>query len=483
MDVVIVNVPGTITRMPFLAPAMLKASLVQAGFMCKTVDYNARTYVDYPDSVKELETYFITGNGDKSKAQDLVNKYTDELVSLNPTYIALSVFTLDCRIAALMFCERIRQVAPHIKIIVGGQGIASGGINGHLVYAEELLNNKTIDYYIKSEGEVSIVELVKGNTSYPGINSNTFVQIDDLDSLPMPDYSDYDFSLYDVPALLVLGSRGCVRHCSFCDIHDHWKYRYRSGKSVANEIIELSKRHGITDFIFGDSLVNGSIKEFVVFLDSMAEYNKQVETPIKWRGQYIVRSKKQLTEAYWQKLQASGAYQLGIGVETGSDAVREHMNKKFTNADLDYTMEMLLKYGITCTFLLIIGYPTETQVDFEQTLNMLERYKKYANTIITEVEFGSTLGIFLGTPLHKRAKEFNIALDKHENNWISFDNEELTLRERVRRRNYARQYAIDLGYVLPADKHVNVLQSFAENYNVFEQRNKVNKIIWLNQGR
>ena len=37
---------------------------------------------------------------------------------------------------------------------------------------------------------------------------------------------------------------------------------------------------------------------------------------------------------------------MAIGVETGSDSVRMHMNKKFNNADLDYTMSMLEKYNI-----------------------------------------------------------------------------------------------------------------------------------------
>ena len=265
IDIVIINLPGTITHYPPAAPAILKSSIIYHGFTCKTIDFNIKFYNSGLSNVDDLEVFFTTGLNPEltEQATDLIKSYVAEIVSLNPKYVGVSVFTYQNRIATKLFCEELKKISD-IKIVLGGQGITDGGILGSQGFSKELLSNGLIDYYIKSEGERSLVELLKSNFTAPGINSDTFEQITDLDSLPIPDYSDYDFTLYD-DLLPVTFSRGCVRACSFCDIHDHWKYQTRSGKEVANEIITLYKLYGIKNYYFTDSLINGSLKEFKIF--------------------------------------------------------------------------------------------------------------------------------------------------------------------------------------------------------------------------
>ena len=474
-DIAIIHLPGTISRIPPAAPALLKASILQHGFTCTTVDFNIKLYHSGLPNITELETYFTSGLNTEvhDQAVALINTYVDEVINLDPRFVGISVFTYQNRIATKLFCEELRKRSS-IKIILGGQGLTDGGILGSQGFAKDLQNQGIIDYYIKSEGERSLVELLKSNFEAPGINSDSFDQIKNLDDYPIPDYSDYNLSLYD-NVLPITASRGCVRACTFCDIHDHWAYRFRSGEVVANEIITLYNRYKVTHFSFTDSLINGSLREFKIFCKRLAEFNLTTGANITYRGQYIVRSSGQLDESYWENLANSGAGFLSIGVETGSDRVRLHMNKKFTNADLDYTMEQLDKYNITCAFLMIFGYPTETEQDFQDTLDLFKRYQYLANRIIKYIEFGSTLSILPGTPLYNNAKEYNIELDKHENNWVALDNVELTLAERIRRRNTARQYVIDLGYELSNDLFVHMLQILETNLDHFEKRNQVKR--------
>lgn len=481
LDVVIINVPGTISRTPPAAPAILKASIEKNGFTCKTIDFNIEFYHSEHPNLKDIENYFLTELNTEyaDQATDVIKKYVDRIIELQPKFIGISVFTYQNKVATKLFCQEIKKNSD-IKIVLGGQGLSDGGILGPQGFAKQLLNLGLIDFYIKSEGENALVELLKGNYSYPGINSDSFQQIDNLDSLPIPDYSDYHLDLY-TDSLPITGSRGCVRSCSFCDIHDHWDYRLRKGEAVANEIIELYKKYNIKNFMFTDSLINGSLKEFKIFCKLLADFNSQNNVKLNYGGQYIVRSKSQLDNEYWKNLAMSGAQSLAIGVETGSDRVRQHMNKKFTNQDLDYTMEMLDRYNITCTFLMIFGYPTETEEDFQATLDMFKRYKKYANKIITNINFGSTLGILPGTPLFNNAESLNILIDKHENNWIAFDNESLTLDERIRRRNYAKEYVLSLGYIVPADGQDSMLEILKQHIPVFDKRNKIKKIIRIKE--
>jgi radical SAM superfamily enzyme YgiQ (UPF0313 family) len=185
----------------------------------------------------------------------------------------------------------------------------------------------------------------------------------------------------------------------------------------------------------------------------------------------------QVDEEYWKNIADSGGHRLAIGVETGSDSVRTHMNKKFTNQDLDYTMSMLSKYNITCVFLMIVGYPTETDVDFQDTLDMFSRYQTYANKIIKDINIGSTLGILPGTPLYENATNYRIEIDKHENNWVALDNPDLTLEKRIRRRQLLKEHVLKLGYNIEFDYAEHMLKILENNLETFNKRLKIKKII------
>ena len=481
IDIVIITVPGVVNRYPQAAPALLKASVESHGFSCKTIDYNARFYHEV-ESVNALETYFSTGlnTEEKELAEQLVEKWAEDLLKHNPKFVGISVFTYQNRIATELFCRALKKLSD-VKIILGGQGLSDGGILGISGFGKQLFDQKLADFWIRSEGEISLVELLKGNYSYPGINSDTFQQIDDLDSLPFPDYSDYELDLYNSRSVPITGSRGCVRACSFCDIHDHWKYRFRSGQSIAEEIIHQNQKHQVTQFNFSDSLVNGSLKEFNKFTKILADYNKTIENKLTWMSQFIVRSKNQVNDEYWENIAGSGGGNLAIGVETGSDSVRTHMNKKFSNEDLDYTMSKMHQYNITCAFLMIVGYPTETDQDFQATLDMFTRYKPLANTIIVDVVIGSTLGILPGTPLHYRAEEFNIVLDKYENNWVALDNPDLTLEKRLQRRDQLKEHLVSCGYRLQ-DNTEHMMKILNKNLEMFNKRNTIKKMMRLKNG-
>lgn len=477
LDIVIISVPGVMRKSPQAAPALLKASVEAGGFTCKTIDFNIRFYQEFDDP-GPLEVYFSTGMNteEEPRALKLVEKWAKEIVELNPKFIGISVFTYQNRVATKLLCNSIRRLS-NIKIILGGQGLSDGGILGATGFGKQMFDENLADFWIRSEGEVSLVELLKNNIEYPGINSDTFKQIDDLDSLPFPNYDDYALESYDKKSLPITGSRGCVRSCSFCDIHDHWKYRYRDGGNVANEIIESSKKYNVYDFYFTDSLVNGNLKEFKKFINVLSEYNKQTSKPIKWTSQFIVRAEKQNDDNFWQNIAESGGYELAIGVETGSDSVREHMNKKFTNEDLDYTMRMLKKFNITCVFLMIVGYPTETEEDFNKTLDMFVRYQEYAGEIITHVNIGTSLGILPGTPLHTNASEFNIELDKYENNWVALDNPKLNFDERLNRIKILKNHLLELGYKMPYDSSGHMLDVLNKQREMFNKRTQIKKLI------
>lgn len=475
IDIVLLNVPRVLSQIPLVAPALLKASLLEAGFSVKTIDFNIKFYNEFknhPDFFK-YENYFLEGEIDLSLKTTLlthVEKWVDTLLSYEPKWIAISVFTYQCRIATKHFCEIIRKKNPTIKIVLGGQGISQGGINGQNIFPIELQKNNLIDHYIKSEGEISLVNLLKGNLQMPGINSNEFKQITELNILPYPNYDDYIFSEYSTPILSITGSRGCVRKCSFCDIHQHWKYVSRKGIEIFDEIKFLSNKYKIYDFIFTDSLVNGNNKEFSIFLKAVNDYNAQTDKPISWSGQYIVKPKKIDNSSHF-KLMKQSCKEIFVGVESGSEKVRKEMNKGFSQEDLYNTIEQCAEYGIGIRLLMFVGYPTETIDDFTQTLDLLNRYRHLAKTCIKQISISDTLSILPGSPLYETADTNNILLDsKFENNWLNLNNPQLDMKERIRRTKIAKQLAIDLGFSTDGQEVHNLLYSLENKIETFEKR-------------
>jgi len=135
---------------------------------------------------------------------------------------------------------------------------------------------------------------------------------------------------------------------------------------------------------------------------------------------------------------------------------------------------MMHQHGITCVFLMIFGYPTETEQDFQDTLDMFDRYAKYKD-IVVNIEFGSTLGILPGTPLYRHAQEWHIELDKYENNWIALDNPDLTLETRLARRQQAIAHAQHLGYQFTTSAAEHMLKIIENNMDMFNKRNLIKK--------
>ena len=124
-----------------------------------------------------------------------------------------------------------------------------------------------------SEGERSLINYLKIQKA-KGLNNSEWEQITDLDAEPYPNYDDYKLQEYKSQKLLITGSRGCVRHCTFCDIHTHWKkFVWRSGMEIAKEMLHQSKKYGISKFLFTDSLINGSMKAYRDFINVISQRN------------------------------------------------------------------------------------------------------------------------------------------------------------------------------------------------------------------
>lgn len=414
-DIVIVAVPYTDTTAPLMAPAALKSSIVSAGFSCVAFDLNAivvNHLENHPRKLELLDFFYFerVADGSINDIKTVFQLMNDQIMRHRPRVIALSLLHYQCQPAGKWLSFYLKKKHPHIKIIMGGTGITGQLASADLSYVDHLKSLGLIDHYIHGDGEHAIVEFLKGNKSYPGIDSSSWKAIEDLDAIPYPDYDDYDFDLYDSSFIGILGSRGCVRQCTFCDVHEHWEtFRWRDGELIFKEMLSQNKKYGTTYFKFQDSLINGNVKEFKKLIKRLAEHNRShPDNAFRWASYFIFRPSSQMDEEDWKLTAESGAYVLSVGVESLVDKNRYHIKKKFNNDDIDFALRMAKKYNIKIFFITLVGYVTETEQDHQDALQWLRDNKHYAGDPIYRLSVGGTLAILPNTWLDRNQKELGV---------------------------------------------------------------------------
>jgi len=472
VDVILTTLPWTDSSIPLMAPAVLKPQVEKANMTCLGVDFNIEIFnltKTHPHK-DHLIHFFFNGVG-----HDLINDWLEDLfessarqiLSWNPRYVGLSLFSYVSRTACEWLCYYIKKLSPNTCIIIGGAGCLEQ-FTGPGIFADFLLERKFVDYHIRGDGENALYELLIGNTDYIGINSIVWKEIDrdELINLPYPNYKDYDFSQYNKKVLGIHGSRGCVRACTFCDYIANWtKFQWRDAENIFTEMLTQYQIYGIRYFKFHDTLTNGNLKEFNKLINLLAEYNTaNPDKSLNWSGYYIFREQSANDDEMWDTIKKSGAQVLNVGIENLNEDIRYHIGKKFSNKSIAYHIEQAVKHKIMLNLLFIVGYVTETQQHIEYAKHWLEKNTQYKDHLI--IQWGGTLGIFPNTYLSRNTENLGITMiGDLPNLWI---NKSINSTPAIRANwaNELNEHSVKLGYRISEDldNHYILEQLINANY-------------------
>jgi hypothetical protein len=454
VEVLLTSVPWTISTIPLMAVPVLKSIVLKNNKTCVGLDLNALVLnwtEQHPHKDKLLDFFHNETYHPEviDELFDLYKEFAELLLAHKPKIIGLSLFSYVSQISTRYICYFLKKLNPQVQVIIGGAGCFEN-LRGNSSFTDNLLRSGLIDFYIRGDAEKSFEEFLKGNYSYPGINSSEWTELtkEEIDNFPAPDYDDYNFSNYEMPTLPIIGSRGCVRRCKFCDIIEYWKkYNYRSGESIYQEMLLQNQRYNIRNFKFQDSLINGNLKEYKILIHLLAEHNKKFpENSFTWSSYFIFRPQSTFGEEWWKITADSGAQWLSVGVESLSEHVRHHMGKQFSNDDIEFSLQMARKYNIKFFILMITGYVTETEEDIEFAANWWRTHTEYKD--LMKIQLGGTLGIFPSTYLDRNKKELNVITFgppyQKWNNTVTGSTPEL----RAKWQKYLFKTCKDLGYTL-----------------------------------
>ena len=172
---------------------------------------------------------------------------------------------------------------------------------------------------------------------------------------------------------------GCNNFCSYCIVpYVRGRERSREMKEIVAEVRDLAAR-GYKDITLLGQNVNSYAKDSEFdydFADLMAELSKiEGDFLLRFMTSHPKDASKKLIDTMAQNPKIARHFHLPM--QSGSDEILSKMNRRYDTAKYLETVDYLRETipDITITTDIIVGFPGETEEDFEGTLNMLRRVK------------------------------------------------------------------------------------------------------------
>jgi len=335
--------------------------------------------------------------------KNLIEDFITKIVDSKPNVVGFSMYTTNEFLTNFVVL-RLKKMLPNCKFIVGGPN----------VFSLNKVTRKIYDFVVEGEGELALLKILDSIENNEEIDKifykNTNIRID-LDSLPYPDYSDYDLSEYKIPnGVSAEISRGCIAKCVFCSETHFWKYRNRISEKLLNEVEHQYLTYGLKNFWFIDSLVNGNLRELKAFALGLVERNIK----INWQG--YARCDKRMDLEYFKILEKSGCKLLNFGVESGSQKVLNDMKKEITVEEVEQNFSNASICNIKILINLITGFPTENVNDFDLTFTLLWRIKNYN---ISHISQGVSFSLTADDIVSRNPEKYNIDKNNFQGMWTT----------------------------------------------------------------
>jgi radical SAM superfamily enzyme YgiQ (UPF0313 family) len=277
--------------------------------------------------------------------------------------------------------KRVAEVTRRVLDvpIVGGGPIATARRGALLKAIPEL------DLLVVGEGELTFSRLLAG-TATSGLvtrNGDHFVDSgdgdvgDNLDDLPNPDYSLVDLGRYEKHLSyaynhrrqgVLLTSRGCPFLCTYCNTFAGKTARLRSAENVVAEMEQMSREHAIRDFYVVDDIFNINRKR------TEAIFRLIIDLRQDWRLYFVNGLRADIMTRELVDLMAdAGTVWVTYAIESGSPRiqklVKKNMHLQRATEIINYSQDRGLVVNVNTMY----GFPTETAVEAQQTLEYLAR--------------------------------------------------------------------------------------------------------------
>lgn len=197
----------------------------------------------------------------------------------------------------------------------------------------------------------------------------------DLDAMPFLDrrYLAQDpYNDNEVLESAMVASRGCPFDCSFCgaaiSANPDISIRMRRPDIILAEIHQLRTAHGVQRVRFVDDLFLANRKIMRTTMEAFAADGAVV----RWDATGRINVLDSASDDLLDLMVRSGCREVALGIESGSDRLLAHIDKKISVAQIRRVVGRLCTAGIDVKGYFILGLPTETRREHEATIALID---------------------------------------------------------------------------------------------------------------
>lgn len=278
---------------------------------------------------------------------------------------------------------------------------------------EEVFTRSKVDFVVRGEPELTVRDLARAVGANGGgaldsvlgisfrrgpeiVHTADREKVDALDELPFPSRHLLKNDRYRIPGMkgavtTVKSSRGCALDCAFCGytLSQGLRFRMRGAQSVADELEEITKKHGVRNVVFRDPI-------FSMRKDRVAEICDQIVArglDVRWQCETAVMW---LDRPLLEKMARAGCVHISLGVESADPEIqKKYCGNKLRNHDhAAKVFDACREFGIETRAFCMIGFPGETEQQVDSTIALALRLDP------DQVQF-CTVTPYPGTPLYK----------------------------------------------------------------------------------
>jgi radical SAM superfamily enzyme YgiQ (UPF0313 family) len=218
----------------------------------------------------------------------------------------------------------------------------------------------------------------------------------ELDRLPIPARDLVDHRLYPSPVIakphtLIITSRGCPYHCTYCSAHLYYgsKLRLRDPRLIGDEIERARREQGLTLFTFWSDTFTLDRGHVVAICEEIRRRNLDVEWMCNSR---VDRIDPELLSL----MAAAGCRIISFGVESGDQQILDNVRKGITLDQVARAFAWCRQARVKSAAHIILGLPGETTRSIRRTIRLVSRIQP------DYVQFYGAIP-FPGTAFHRQA--------------------------------------------------------------------------------
>lgn len=337
--------------------------------------------------------------------------------------------------------RRVKELNPQAIIVACGCYAQVG--------KAELEKIKEIDLILGNNEKKDIVEYVE---EYMQKQEHKSIINDLMSQKEFIEFGDITFT--EKTRAVIKIQDGCDRFCSYCIIpYARGRVRSRLPDNIISEITEIAKE-GIKEVVITGIHIASYGKDFnknYTLIELLEEINK-----IEGIERIRLGSLEPLiiTEDFVNRIEKleKVCHHFHLSLQSGCDKILKSMNRRYTIEQFINIVDLLRKKfnDIILTTDIIVGFPGETDSDFEETYNFLSDIKFYKTHIFKYSQRKGTKAAQMKNQISGEVKE------KRSKRLIELSNKN--------QKEYNESYIGKKVEVLMEEQKNNVYQGHTKNY-------------------